>query len=91
VAKRYTNHVDSYDFVCCRRFSLLPRSASNKNFATCLVADFAKARKRLRPAKPPREPRGTAARLARAIEWQWQLDVLGRRPPACARSRATRR
>src|SRR3954469_20353083 len=31
----------------------LPRSASNKNFATCLVVNFARARKRLRPAKTP--------------------------------------
>jgi hypothetical protein len=54
---------------------LLPRSASNKNFATCIVVDFARARKRMRSAARPREPRGPAARLARALEWQRQLDV----------------
>ena len=54
---------------------LLPRSASNKNFATCLIVDFARARKRRRPAKASREPQGPAARLARALEWQRQLDA----------------
>jgi hypothetical protein len=47
-------------------------SASNKNFATCPVADFARAR---RAAKTSREPRGPAARLAWALEWQRQLDA----------------
>ena len=54
---------------------MLPRSASHKNFATCFVVDFARARKRLRPERPPREPRGPAARLARALEWQRQIDA----------------
>jgi hypothetical protein len=55
--------------------SLLPRSASNKSFATCLVVDFARARKRMRPSAPAREPRGPEARLARALEWQRELDA----------------
>ena len=54
---------------------LLPRSASNKNFATCLVVDFARARKRLIGPAPARVPRGPEARLARALEWQRQLDA----------------
>jgi hypothetical protein len=54
---------------------LLPRSASNKNFATCIAVDFARARKRVRAATVAREPRGPAARLARAVEWQRQLDA----------------
>jgi ParB-like chromosome segregation protein Spo0J len=54
---------------------LLPRSASNKNFATCLVVDFARARKRLGAAAAAREQRGPTARLARALEWQRQLDA----------------
>jgi CRP-like cAMP-binding protein len=53
---------------------LLPRSASNKNFATCFVVDFARARKRVRAAALTRQPRGPAARLARALEWQRELD-----------------
>jgi hypothetical protein len=54
----------------------LPNPASNKNFATCLVVDFARARKRLEARKaPPREPRGPAARLARALEWERQLNA----------------
>jgi ParB-like chromosome segregation protein Spo0J len=53
----------------------LPRSASNKNFATCLVVDFARARKRLEAAPPAREQRGPTARLARALDWQRQLDA----------------
>jgi hypothetical protein len=58
-----------------RSAHLLPRSASNKNFATCLVVDFARARKRVRAARAPREQRGPEARLARAVEWQRELDV----------------
>ena len=54
---------------------LLPRSASNKNFAMSLIVDFARARKRIRAKAPPREARGPMARLARAIEWQRQLDA----------------
>jgi hypothetical protein len=54
---------------------LLPRSASNKNFASCLVVDFSRARKHLLVAKERTKPIGPSARLERAFEWQRQLDT----------------
>jgi hypothetical protein len=37
--------------------------------------DVAASRKRLRTAREPRKPSGPAAQLARALEWQRQLDA----------------
>ena len=61
-------------FVGRRYGSLGP--PQTRNFATCLVVDFARARKRLRAAAATtREPRDPSARLARALVWQRQLDA----------------
>jgi hypothetical protein len=50
---------------------LLPNSSSSKNFATCVVVDFAAARKRpkQRAARKQLDPR------ERAVEWLRQLEA----------------
>jgi hypothetical protein len=53
-----------------RGSSLLPNSSSSKNFATCVVVDFAVARRRRTSARG----RTGLGGLERAAEWQRQLD-----------------
>jgi len=57
-----------------RGSSLLPNSSSSKNFATCVVVDFATARKRLLAIRVPAARAGTRA-LPRAVEWERQLSA----------------
>src|SRR5213075_221527 len=55
--------------------SLLPNSSSSKNFATCVVVDFAAARRRIRGVRVPRDSQAGAETFPRAVEWERQLAV----------------
>jgi hypothetical protein len=48
---------------------LLPNSSSSKNFATCIVVDFAAARRQRSREERRERPSGAE----RAVEWQRQL------------------
>ena len=53
--------------------NLLPNSSTSKNFASCVVVDFAAARKRHRAARVPATPQRRDETLPRAVEWERQL------------------
>ncbi|HMI89231.1 MAG TPA: hypothetical protein VK550_34365 [Polyangiaceae bacterium] len=54
----------------------LPNSSSSKNFSSCLVIDLARARINRKCSKLHNESPGIRANpLARAVEWQRQLDA----------------
>jgi hypothetical protein len=59
--------------VCLEALRLLPNSSSSKNFATCVVVDFAAARKRHGVARVPAPAQRRDETLPRAIEWERQL------------------